>query len=425
MIKKVIIALLCCATYGMHAQNGTVSPYSYFGIGDLRAINTVENQMMGGLGMYADSIHINLKNPAAYSGLKLTTYTVGLSHKEVGLKSATEKQNTSVTNIDYLSIGMPISEKGAIGFGLMPYSSVGYQLVSGSGSQNEVTNIFSGEGGLNKVYMSLGYEVVKNLSLGATVNFNFGTIESQRVQTVENVQFGTIDRRTSKINGYDFNLAANYTPKVGEKNTLYTSVMISTQSNLVSKNNRLLGSISPTTGQEIEVIDVDLDIQNLRSTELKVPTITTLGLGYGENKKWFIGAEYSFQTLSSFSNDFLGINNVQYQDASSIAVGAHIIPDYTSFTSYMKRITYRAGVRMDKTGMVVNNEEINNFGITFGLGLPLGARNASIPNFSTLNFGFEIGKRGTTNASLIEENYFKVNIGLSLNDKWFIKRKIN
>lgn len=422
MIKKVLIALLCCATYGLHAQNGTVSPYSYFGIGDLRAVNTVENQMMGGLGMYADSIHINLKNPAAYSGLKLTAYSIGLSHKEIGLKSATEKQNTSVTNIDYLSIGMPISEKGAIGFGLMPYSSVGYQLVSESGSQNEVTNIFSGEGGLNKVYMSLGYQVVKNLSLGATVNFNFGTIESQRIQTVDNVQFGTIDRRTSKINGYDFNLAANYTPKVGEKNTLYTSVMISTQSNLVSKNNRLLGSISPTTGLEIEVIDLDLDAQNLRNTELKIPTITTLGLGYGENKKWFVGAEYSFQALNSFSNDFLGISNVEYKDASSFAFGAHIIPDYTSFTSYFKRIIYRAGVRMDKTGMVVNNEEINNFGITFGLGMPLGTRSG---NFSNINLGFEIGKRGTTDASLIEENYFKVNIGLTLNDKWFRKRTIN
>lgn len=411
----------------MYAQNGTVSPYSYFGIGDLRTVNTVENQMMGGLGMYSDSIHLNIKNPAAYSDLKLTTYAIGLSHKELRLKSFTEKQSTSVTNLDYLSVGLPISEKGAIGFGLMPYSSVGYSLVSESENDNQraVTNIFSGEGGLNRVYVSLGYKVAKNLGIGATANFNFGTIESQRLQSVEDVQFGTIDRRLSRINGYDFNLAANYTPKVGEKTTLYTSVMIATQSNLVSKNTQAIGSFSSSTGADIEVIDVNLDALNLRNTELKVPTTTTFGLGYGENKKWFLGAEYSTQALSSFNNDFLGADNILYQDASSFAFGAYLIPDYTSFTSYLKRVTYRAGVRLDKTGMVINNKEINNFGITFGLGLPLGARNSTIPNFSNINLGFEVGRRGTTDASLIEESYLKVNVGLTLNDKWFLKRRIN
>jgi hypothetical protein len=42
-----------------------------------------------------------------------------------------------------------------------------------------------------------------------------------------------------------------------------------------------------------------------------------------------------------------------------------------------------------------------------------------------MNIGFEWGKRGTTAADLIEEKYFRVNIGLSLNDRWFQKRKIN
>lgn len=424
MIKKIFTVLLCFATYAISAQNGTVSPYSFFGIGELRGVSTVESQAMGGLNMYGDSIHINLNNPAAYAGLKLTAYTIGFSHKQVKLKSATEKQSSSVTNLDYLAIGLPISSKGGIGFGLMPYSSVGYSLVSES-EDNSITNLYSGEGGLNTAYLSLGYELIKNFSLGATINFNFGTLENQRLQTVENVQLGTIDRRLSKINGFDFNLAANYTPKIGDKNTLYASLMIDTQSNLVSENNQVLGSISTTTGQDIEVLDINLDALSLRNTELKVPAKTTIGLGYGENKKWFLGAEYSFQKLSSFSNDFMRIDNIVYQDAKSIAVGGHYIPDYTSFTNYFKRVTYRAGFRKENTGMVINNEEINNSGITFGLGLPLGARNATIPNFSTINIGFEIGKRGTTKASLIKENYFKAMIGLTLNDKWFGKRKIN
>jgi hypothetical protein len=73
--------------------------------------------------------------------------------------------------------------------------------------------------------------------------------------------------------------------------------------------------------------------------------------------------------------------------------------------------------------MVINNTEINNFGITFGVGLPLASGNNV--GFSNINLGFEVGNRGTTDANLIKENYFKVNIGLSLNDRWFVKRKIN
>jgi hypothetical protein len=69
--------------------------------------------------------------------------------------------------------------------------------------------------------------------------------------------------------------------------------------------------------------------------------------------------------------------------------------------------------------MVVNDVDINNFGITFGVGLPLGR------SLSNLNLGFELGKRGTTRADLVEENYLKINIGISLNDRWFRKRKIN
>lgn len=421
MVKKFVTAILCLAWYSLCAQNSTVSPYSYFGIGDLRSPATIENQMMGRMGMYTDSIHINLSNPAAYGKLRLTTYTGALSHKEYRLKSYTEEQNTSVTNLEYLSLGFPISSKWGAGIGIAPYTSVGYNLVGESTNSNNrtVTNQFTGEGGLNQVYASLGYALSHNFHLGATVNFNFGTIDNQRVQSVEDVQFGTLDKRESRINGYDFNYGATYTPMLNEKLTLFTSVTVNTQANLVSENTQRIGSFSLSNGQEIEVIDVNLEARGLKRTEIKVPTRTTFGLGMGEDKKWFLGGEYSFQQFSDFRNEFVIIDDVEYQDASSIAVGGFFIPDFASFSSYFNRITYRAGLRLDKTGMVVREKEINNFGITFGLGLPLGG------SFSNMNLGFELGRRGTTAADLIEESYMKVNIGLSLNDRWFRKRQID
>ena len=161
MIKKIGFAIVCLAVTGLYAQNGTVSPYSYFGIGDMRSSGSVENQMMGGIGVFADSIHINFRNPAAYSKLGvavgedfgITTYSAGLSRKQVTFKSFTEKQSTSIASLDYLAIAFSAKKGLGLGFGVMPFSSVGYNVLS-QNTNNEnakVTNQYTGEGGLNRV----------------------------------------------------------------------------------------------------------------------------------------------------------------------------------------------------------------------------------------------------------------------------------
>lgn len=426
MIRKIGFVIACLTAFGTYAQDGTISPYSYFGLGDIRASGTVENQMMGGIGVYADSIHVNLRNPAAYSKLGvqfgedfgITTYTAGISHKESRLKSFTEQQSSAVTNLEYLAIGFSLKKGLGLGFGIAPYTSVGYNFVDQT-SDGRITTLYSGEGGLNKLYLSLGYEFAKNLSLGVTANYNFGTIESLRIQSVENVQFGAKDERSSTINGIDLNYALSYSPAVDDDHTLFTSLRVNTQANLSARNTKRIGSYDVATAQDIEVIDVNLAAVGLYETGVKIPTTTTLGIGYGKNMQWFLGFEYSFQKLGDYSNDFLEIEGVQYQNASSFAFGGFYTPDRNSFSSYLKKITYRAGLRLDQTGMTVNDKDINNFGITFGLGLPLGN------GLSNLNLGFELGRKGTTAADLVEESYFKVNVGLSLNDQWFRKRKIN
>lgn len=379
---------------------------------------------MGGIGIYADSIHVNLQNPAAYGKLRLTAYASGISHNRLTLKSASAEESNQVTSLDYLSLGFRVGKGFGVGFGIMPYTSVGYNILSEAINTNGagVSNRYEGSGGLNRVYLSIGYQFTKDLSFGVTSNYNFGTVENLRTQIVDEVQFGTFDNRASQINGLDFNYALNYTPTFKDKYTLYSSIRMNTQANLSARNTQQIGSFVTSSGANIEVIDVNLEARGLKETGLKIPTKTTLGLGFGEEKKWFLGAEYSFQGLSSFKNDFIDVDNLSYQDASLLAFGGYFVPDYMSFTSYLKRITYRAGVRMANTGMVVNNTEINDFGITFGVGLPL---SSAAGGFSNINLGFEIGKRGTTEMRLIEENYFKINIGLSLNDRWFIKRKLN
>jgi hypothetical protein len=109
------------------------------------------------------------------------------------------------------------------------------------------------------------------------------------------------------------------------------------------------------------------------------------------------------------------------------SLGGFVIPKINSISSYWNRVTYRAGLRFEKTGLLVNGTPtgtnftpIDDFGISFGLGLPLDNR------YSSVNIGLEYGKKGTTSNNLIQENYFNFRLSLSLTDiNWFIKRKID
>ncbi len=77
MIKKITTSIGLLITVLSFAQQSTSSPYSAFGIGEQRLKGTSEQRAMGGLGIFPDSIHLNLLNPASYSGLQLTIISVG------------------------------------------------------------------------------------------------------------------------------------------------------------------------------------------------------------------------------------------------------------------------------------------------------------------------------------------------------------
>ena len=132
-----------------------------------------------------------------------------------------------------------------------------------------------------------------------------------------------------------------------------------------------------------------------------------------------MGAEYTYLDASKFDNRSFTSDNVVYENASKVKLGGYYIPKYNSLTSYLNRIVYRAGLRYEETGLNINGQAINEFGISFGVGLPVGNL------FSNANVGFEFGTRGTTNAGLVKEEFFNLSLSLSLNDRWFRKVKFN
>lgn len=434
MIKKLLIVLVTFFAIQMYGQQGTASPYSFYGIGTLKFKGTVENRSMGGLSIYTDSVHVNLRNPAAYVGPNLKSFnnesrpikfSVGASNNSTTLKANSGEAEVSSTTFDYMALSMPLGDFG-FGLGILPYSSVGYKLEDID--EDVITNRYNGQGGVNRAFLGFGYKITDKLSFGVDMNYNFGNIQNSAVEFVYDdegnlIQYQSRETNRSDLSGLNFNLGLTYKTMINEKLELQAGVTYSPTSDLSSINERSFATIviNAISGQEfvINEFDGDLEAAGLAETNLTLPSRISFGAGIGDPIKWFLGAEYTRQNTSQFANPIVSIENSTFENASNISVGGFFIPDYNSFGSYWKRVTYRAGFYAENTGIVINDESVNEFGISFGVGLPVGNV------FSNANLGFEFGRRGTTNRNLIQENFLSLKVSLSLNDRWFQKRKYN
>ncbi len=410
MLKRILIVIMLLTSGLAMAQEGTTSPYSFFGIGTLKFRGTAENRTMGGITVYTDSIHLNIQNPAAVAGLKLVNYSLSGSHKYNRFATAEESQKATTTTMDYLAIGIPMGKFGA-SFGMIPYTSTGYKLQN----ENETTlTKYEGSGGLNKAFFQVGYQVTPELSFGIDANYNFGNIENIAFAVQEGVQFGTRETNRSDLLGFSFNFGAIYKRMINEKLEFMSSVTYTPETQFTSENTRVLETtLTLPSGTVTSVDRRDIAVGN---TDFTFPSQFSVGAGIGKPKKWFVGGEYATQKTSNFTNRTFELQNASFEDASKYKIGGFYIPNYNGLGSYWKRVVYRGGFRFAKTGVVVNGESISEFGISFGVGLPVGRL------FSNVNVGFEVGKRGTKNVGLVEETFFNTYISLSLNDKWFEKR---
>lgn len=417
MIKKLIVPVFLFFTLISFAQQGTSSPYSFYGIGDVKFKGTAENRAMGGLTIYSDSIHLNFQNPASYSNLKLTTFSLGGTYLTTDLSTNKQSEKARRTAVDYLAVGLPLGKFG-VGFGLMPYSSVGYNIqsnIAATATNPEEIKQYSGTGGINKVFFGVGYALTKKLSVGIDYSYNFGKIQTYSFRFIEGIQYGTREKNLSDITGGTLTAGLNFNTPINKKLNVFASVTYSPDSKLSSLNSRNIATIQySSSGAEILVEPLDVDVAN---TNLTIPSKLAVGFGLGQNKKWMLGTEITFQKSSGMGNRFNDINNVNYENSTRFALGGFYIPNYNTFSKYYEKIIYRGGVRYENTGLIINNTSVKDYAVTAGIGLPL------MGVFSNINVGLEYGQRGTTSANLVQENYTNISIGFSLNDKWFQKRR--
>ncbi|MDG1247408.1 MAG: hypothetical protein P8N64_03540, partial [Flavobacteriaceae bacterium] len=400
----------------------TGSPYSLNELGEINFLGNVSNLSMGGIDSAIDSIEFNINNPSSLAKLKTTNYLIGTFYKSTGISNVNSTDNINTANINYIAVGIPTKIFG-FGFGVLPYSSVGFNLQSTEeyNTANSINSrLFGAEGNINRAFVSIGLPLLKYLSLGASANYNFGKFNYEKFNLIENVNYGIFSNSSSEISGFTYNFSSNLSIPLKNDFTLNLVYSFYPEGNLDSYNiESLYTSNSSSISLESlgDFVDIDLNSRGLENTKLPVPKKSVYSLGLEKKNSWFLGFQYESKLSSNFENVFLDIQNVSYRDSNSLSIGGYIIPDSSSLISYWKRVKYSIGIKNEKKSIIVNNLPVNHFSLNLGLGLP-------IAGLSKANLGLEIGKVGD-NDSLVKENYLALRLGLSLNDVWFIKRKYN
>ncbi len=429
MIKKILVVLVVLLSAKAMAQRNNSSPYSFFGIGEEFHPKTAEQAAMGGIGVaFGANNYINFINPAANANLRYATYSFGGLVNRLTLNEPDASQTGTSTSLQYVALGFPIGSKAGASFGIQPLTSVGYSLTSQIlDTEGEVLSAtkFQGAGGTNRLYASFGVQVFKGLSLGVETGFIFGTIDNSILNQRDDVHLASKHKQVAVIRGSAHKLGLQYQAILKGDLTLHAGATVRLENTMKATGNELLYSLSfGSAGTEVPrdtILNIDI------VGKITDPIQTIVGLGLGKSNKWYVGANYESKNALK-SQGYLIEEGTAYAYGKSnrFSVGGFYIPKTNSIASYWDRVTYRAGIRLEKTGLLVDGTgtatdftSIDDFGISFGLGLPLGKK------LSNLNLGLAYGKKGTTENQLIQEEYFNVRMSLSLNDLWFQKRRID
>lgn len=412
----------CCAFFILSESfsQSSVSTYSALGIGDFNNLGLTQNQSMGGLGIsFGTGWGLNYMNPALSTRNTIFNFQAAFNYRRINATTDTDSETLDGGGLSYVGVSLPVnSGKHTMGLGLNQVTGVSYNiLVRGDVANSDFSslNLIDGEGGISEAYLSTGYMVAKNLSLGLHASYLFGsTIRTNQLSLLseEGLPVGVSSEFYQRLTISDvaFKTGAHYYFKVGSNSNIHLGAIYQAYGNLNGKEFAKVADFGQASRP-----DGDGDIiRNNEQGSIYVPNNIGYGISYEKINKFVIGLEAQQQRLSQFRS-FDGTSG-ELGDSFTVSLGGQLAPDFAALANVFKRTTWRFGVNYQQTPYVVANTQIEDIGINFGGSVP-------INNLSLANFAIRLGTRGTTENGLIRENYVSFSLGFSLNDNtWFYKR---
>ena len=423
MKTKIVGCLMLAAiTTTAAAQGGTNSPYSQFGLGVLSDQSQSASRGMNGTGIALRvGNQANTLNPASYSAVDSLTmiFDMGMAGQLTNYKEGATRVNAKSANFEY-AVGLFRAAKNVgISFGVLPYSNIGYSYSSESDYLSEfdakVPATYSGDGGLRKVFLGVGWRLLKPLSLGVNVAYLWGSYD-HTIQTtsVSNIN-STLKTYSASVSSYQVDMGLQFEQPVSKKDVVTVGATVGLGHKLHA-NPEYQVQVGSNTARTFTV-----------ENGLELPMSYGVGLAYNHARRLTVAVDGLLQQWGELKFPAFNTANNQYEltdgllkDRIKVNGGIDYVPDSESLTSYLKHVHYRIGAGYSTPYYNINGFNApKELSVSVGLGLPL-------VNFwnnrSVLNISGQWSR--CSSDRFITENTFRINIGITFNEKWFAKWKV-
>lgn len=434
-MKKVlsIAVLLAFATFAF-AQSGTNSPYSQYGLGTQSDPTAGFNRGMNGLAYgFREHNQVNFANPASYSNVDSLSFIfdVGMSLQMTNFEENGHKKNANNADFEYAVASFRAAKHVGVSFGILPFTNVGYNysntenvnaFPSTSSANATYTNTYAGNGGIHEVYIGAGWEPFKGISFGANIGYLWGDYSRTVSNTYSDSYVNTLSKTYSaELTSYklDFGLqlAKNIT-----KNDELTLGLTYSLGHEMSGDPQCIYASTNSQNSSANVSDT------LTSGRISIPHIFGAGLVWNHKGSLKVGVDYQLQKWGSI--DWPTLNTAgttpsyslatgQFNDRHKVTLGGEYCKG-ERYRSFLSRVHYRAGVSYATPYIKVNGQDgPREISASLGVGIPI---INSYNNRSMLNISAQWVNMSAD--GLLKENTFRINVGLTFNERWFAKFKV-
>ncbi|MCL2502779.1 MAG: hypothetical protein FWE99_06575 [Bacteroidales bacterium] len=404
---------------------GGFTPYSMFGVGELAKQGTAFNRAMGGIGVgLRDHRYVNYMNPAAITARDSLAFMLdfGAEGQNTYLLDASTSSVFNTFNMRHLVLSFPLRGRTAMMLGLTPYSHTGYKFERKEHRPDIISEIGDivyqhyGDGGISQALFGVAVPLFKYFSLGAQGIYYFG-----RMSRSSDLHFATPAYRSLQtgnnvvIGSFSGKFGLQYERQMKNNYSLSAGVSYLLPSDLTGDATRY-AIAQGSSGRDT------IYMETVNRAQMKIPAEFGVGFSLGKKQrsddvvnKWMIGLDYTRQDWGRSA--FAPTPGIDFKPvvSSSLRAGFEFTPDLYDPRYVYKQWTYRGGVYYEQTYMMLNNTRINASGITLGISFPV------MHWANLLNFGVDLGQRGSVNNQLVRERYVVFQLGISLYDIWFRK----
>lgn len=383
------------------SQENNVSPYSFFGIGDLQSGVSSRTSGMASVSTgLAWPLFLNATNPAALTALDtcMLIFDIAGSAKGSSFRAGSATGRTFGANFTRVAAGLHLTPRWAGGLSLQPYSTISYKVESKSyveGTQITTPTLYEGSGGVTRISFLNSFSLTDKFSLGADLRLLLGNIN--RIASQSGI---TVDKSSSGT-AFSFVLGMLYKGMLSDKLAFSAGFTYGNSCKLNFDNN-----MTVTNAEGYIFMD-----QATASSSLTIPRSMGAGISLTAGRIVF-AADYSYQKWSLTKNQISGFN---FTDTHRFAGGIALIPARAVTAGFLEHIEYQGGIALSNSYFTLGNINPSIIEITAGAGFPL-------RDEGQINLGLSWGKQGAVNEGLIREDYIRVTLSFSWAERMFIRR---